>query len=176
MSGFDRSLGACALRRGVVVALFALLAVVASGTHPERASAAGLCGDVDCSGSVSASDALALLQRAVGTISAVACPIQCSGGDVSGPLPAGLIVCGDVNCSGSVTASDALLTLKAAVGTAVPMQCGTECSGVSTTTSTTLPQSTDEESALAVIEAAGAVRALFENPIDAAAARSLRDS
>ena len=111
----------------------------------------GTCGDVDCSGTVTASDALAVLRKAVGTASVVACPSSCGSGVVLGVPTDALVVCGDFNCSASVTAGDALSLLKSAVGGAVALQCGTECPGVSTTTSTTLPQTSSSAAAVAVV-------------------------
>ncbi len=63
------------------------------------------CGDPDSSGWVGVSDALRILQNAVGMD--VLCP---------------LALC-DVNGSGSVTASDALMALRVAVGTDLELAC-----------------------------------------------------
>jgi hypothetical protein len=72
------------------------------------------CGDLDASGSISASDALRLLKNAVGTDVTLLCPSL-----------DGEIECGDLNASGSVTASDALALLKRAVGGQVELTCST---------------------------------------------------
>jgi hypothetical protein len=63
------------------------------------------CGDPDSSGGVGVTDALLILQNAVGID--VFCP---------------LALC-DVNGSGSVTASDALMALRVAVGTDLELAC-----------------------------------------------------
>lgn len=63
-----------------------------------------LCGDADDSGAVTASDALAILQTAVGARTCALC------------------VC-DVDDSSAVTATDALITLNASVGLEVELTC-----------------------------------------------------
>jgi hypothetical protein len=62
------------------------------------------CGDTNATGAITASDALAVLQAAVGSFPCDAC------------------VC-DVNGSGGLTASDALAVLRRAVGDPAPLDC-----------------------------------------------------
>jgi hypothetical protein len=84
-------------------------------------AAEGACGQPQSAGTKpAASDALAVLKKAVGSVSSCdAKPCVC-----------------DVNGNGTVTASDALLTLKAAVGQAVALTC----LGCSTTTTIPAPE------------------------------------
>ncbi|MCA1789330.1 MAG: hypothetical protein LC667_05565 [Thioalkalivibrio sp.] len=89
-------------------------------------AAEAFCGDVDCNGKRTASDALLMLKKAVGQQASVFCPIQCQSG-LFDALPVGSEVCGDTNCNGSVTAGDALSVLKAAVGQSVGLMCGVQC-------------------------------------------------
>ena len=104
--------GSLRLLAFVLVFLCALLATADAAQE--------LCGDLDLSGAVSASDALLLLKKAVGQNVNVSCP--CDAG-----------LCGDLDASGSVAASDALLLLKKAVGQNVNVSCPA-CSSTTTTT------------------------------------------
>jgi hypothetical protein len=81
----------------------------------------GSCGDANYSGSITASDALFLLQVGIG---AASCP---------------LCIC-DINANGSTTATDALASLQAAVGSPVSLDC--EPCFVPGTTTTTVPGTT----------------------------------
>jgi hypothetical protein len=160
------------LRSGRVFAGFVLALFL--NIVPTSARALGTCGDVDCSGSVTASDALAVLKKAVSIPSVVACPSSCGSGLAVGPSTDALVVCGDFNCSASVTAGDALSLLKFAVGGAVNLQCGTECPGVSTTTSTTLPPTNNSGAAVAVVDALSATANLYGNPTNPENARKVK--
>jgi Cys-rich repeat protein len=61
--------------RPTVVVLVALAGVVAT----DRLSLASECGDVDGSGAIAASDALLVLQKAVGAqVPPLQCPVQCT--------------------------------------------------------------------------------------------------
>jgi hypothetical protein len=105
------------LCRSLSLRFLALLVIVCAS--PAIAGAAqALCGDLDLSGAVSATDALLLLKKAVGQAINLSCP--CEGG-----------LCGDLDASGSVAASDALLLLKRAVGQNVTVHCP-PCSSTTT--------------------------------------------
>jgi hypothetical protein len=81
-----------------------------------------VCGDVNGSNTVTSSDALSVLKKAVGQPVMLSCP-ACPA------LLVGEPVCGDVNASGTVTSSDALSILKKAVGQPVTLTCAA-CPGV----------------------------------------------
>ena len=72
------------------------------------------CGDLDGSGSIAASDALRLLQTAIGLDLPILCPV------LDGEIP-----CGDLDDNGAVAASDALRLLQRAVGVPLPLTCAT---------------------------------------------------
>jgi len=67
-----------------------------------------LCGDVIVDGSITATDALAILRASVGIFEVLLCV-------------------GDVNSSGAVTATDALIVLRKAVGQSVALTCPSAC-------------------------------------------------
>lgn len=108
-----------ALRELASTVLAAAMLLVLPG-----AAAAGpaVCGDVNASGTVTSSDALSVLKKAVGQPVMLACA-SCPALSVAEP------VCGDVNGSGTVTSSDALSILKKAVGQPVTLACA-DCPGV----------------------------------------------
>ncbi len=117
-------------RRLVVATLIAALGLaLARTTHAQLPT---LCGDLDASGTLGATDALLLLKKAVAHPVTVSCP-DCTGS--GGPT-----ICGDLDANGTLGATDALLLLKRAVGQAVTVQCPGCSSG---TTTTTLPVSED---------------------------------
>jgi hypothetical protein len=67
-----------------------------------------ICGDAVTDGSVTATDALAILNSAVGTFPCLPC------------------IC-DVNSGNGITATDALIVLRKSVGQAVVLNCPTVC-------------------------------------------------
>jgi hypothetical protein len=72
------------------------------------------CGDLDGNGAIAASDALRLLQKAIGLDLTILCPV------LDGEIP-----CGDLDDNGAVAASDALRLLQRAVGVQLPLTCET---------------------------------------------------
>jgi hypothetical protein len=70
------------------------------------------CGDLDGNGAIAASDALRLLQRAVGVELTILCPV------LDGAIP-----CGDLDDNGVIAASDALRLLQRAVGVQLTLTC-----------------------------------------------------
>ena len=72
------------------------------------------CGDLDGNGAIAASDALRLLQTAIGLDLTILCPVL--DGDIA---------CGDFDDNGAVAASDALRLLQRAVGVPLPLACAT---------------------------------------------------
>jgi hypothetical protein len=90
-----------------------------------------VCGDLDASGAVGATDALLLLKKAVGQSLEVSCP-PCSASLV-GAASVTTQTCGDLDGSGSIGATDALLLLMSAVGQPVTLVCPT-CASTTTTT------------------------------------------
>ena len=125
---------------GAFVATCAVPMVRANAAQPTA-----ICGDLDGSGTIAASDALFLLKRAVGqqvTISCPACPsLSFNTGASSQPDSfTQSQLCGDLDGSGSIAASDALVLLKRAVGQNVQISCPV-CSSTTTlggTTTTTI--------------------------------------
>jgi hypothetical protein len=93
-----------------------------------------LCGDVSGDGQRTATDALMVLNVAVGQPIALNC--SCAECGTSEDGPAARAHCADANGDGQPSATDALLTLNVAVGQPVPLACSCEACASSTTTTT----------------------------------------
>lgn len=88
------------------------------------------CGDLDCNGSVLASDALRALRFAVSQPVVITCALECDAHvDESTERTIPATACADLNCDGSVRASDALSILRLAVAQPAERNCGFACSG-----------------------------------------------
>ena len=98
-------------------------------------NALALCGDTSGDGQVSATDALAILNTAVGLTPPLDCSCDACGTSLTSE--AALSHCADVNGDASITAVDALMTLGAGVGQPVELSCSCVACEVPTTTSTT---------------------------------------
>ncbi len=85
------------------------------------------CGDVDCSGTLVATDALRVLSFAVGLPIDITCSPDCGVAAEEAVYPP--LACADINCDESVTATDALSVLRRAIAQPVPFQCGFACHG-----------------------------------------------
>jgi hypothetical protein len=99
-------------------------------------NAIALCGDVSGDGQQTATDALMVLNVAVGQVRALNCTCGSCGTSEDGP--AAKAHCADASGDGQVTASDALRILGVAVGQSVALDCSCDACGSATTT-TTLP-------------------------------------
>jgi hypothetical protein len=111
-----------------LVGLFVVLAFAGN--------ARALCGDVNDDGQRSATDALMVLNVAVGQVLALNC--SCGSCGTSEDGPAAKAHCADASGDTLVTASDALRILNVAVGQSVPLDCSCDACGSATTT-TTIP-------------------------------------
>jgi len=118
----------------VAMAVTAGLAQAVSAADAPMCVPRWACGDVNASGSVTATDALKVLQEAVGLDAGLVC--ECMEavpmvlpGDSDAPACVAVGVCGDVNASGSLTATDALRVLQEAVGPSTGLVC--ECAASS---------------------------------------------
>lgn len=98
-------------------------------------NAFALCGDVGGDGQRTATDALMVLNVAVGQELALDC--SCTECGTSEDSPTARAHCADASGDGQVTATDALLILNVAVGQSVPLDCSCEACASSTSTSTT---------------------------------------
>lgn len=106
-------------RRPFIIASAAALSIMLASAQAQAGAAAARCAQPTSSGSSpTATDALFILNAAVGLTSCELC------------------VC-DVDGSGAITASDALIALQIAVGGLIPLQCPPCGSATSTTTSST---------------------------------------
>ncbi len=104
------------------------------------------CGDVNCTGTVLATDALLVLQHAVGIAVVISCRDECplgftttsiarfapttstTLGELGLAVPAGTTnLCADMNCDARVTATDAFLVLKKAIKQNVTLVCVEDC-------------------------------------------------
>ena len=94
-----------------------------------------LCGDTSGDDQVTATDALAILNTAVGLQLALNCSCDACGSSVVSETS--LDHCADVSGDSAITAVDALMTLSAAVGQPVPLNCSCEACEVSTTSTIT---------------------------------------
>jgi hypothetical protein len=99
-------------------------------------NARALCGDVSGDGQQTATDALMVLNVAVGQVLALNCTCGSCGTSEDGPEAKAH--CADASGDSQVTASDALRILGVAVGQPVPLDCSCDACGSATTT-TTIP-------------------------------------
>jgi len=106
-------------------------------------NAYSLCADVTGDGQVTAVDALALLNTAVGQPAPLQCSCESCG--TSNTSPEALAYCADLNVDGQVTALDALAALKIAVGQEQPFNCSCDACGVTTTTTSSTTTTTSPD-------------------------------
>jgi hypothetical protein len=149
---------------------FAVACAAATLVAHARISCAFECGDVDAGGSVSTTDALAVLQRAVDLPGpTLQCPVSCdvttttSPDDTPGANLGFSFPCGDFNGDGAVQTSDALRVLRAALGVEVELDCPV-CALVATSTLTS-QVSAGSGSAFSITFVGGIDRvAIFSSP------------
>lgn len=113
--------------------MFGLLITVIASSR-----ALAVCGDVDANTVITASDALATLNAAVGIPAVIDCSCDTC---VDAAVDRAPRYCADVDGNAEMTASDALALLVAAVGGQVSLSCSCDaCSASAITTTSTLPQ------------------------------------